>query len=225
MSKFGAALSLAILLLAPGAALAATQAAAVIDDGYAGKVLHKILSTGKFRISQTMELQLSLDDTGRLLECRASRGTDAKAVCDAAKAASPFGTPPYGVPTYVTLAFWSGQAQAVKQTADKSANTTEPAASTSKDNSSLNSWLAKVKKEIRDKMYIPAQTKPGTYRLTARIKCDSAGQIVDSSIVKGSGDAMLDKYALQGIKRAGKVTPPPHGAGDTFDLPFTLVRQ
>lgn len=209
----------AILLSGPGAALAASQAVAVVDDGYAGKVLSRILDTGKLKFSQAMELRLSLDDQGHLLECRASKGADAADACAAAKAASPFGTPPYGVPTYVTLALWSDrQPAAAKEPAKKTGSGAENATGSS------SAYLAKVRRQLRDSMYIPAEAKPGTYHVTVRIRCDSAGKILDSTIVKGSGDKTIDKYCLQGIKRAGRVDPPPHGAEDTFELTFALKR-
>ncbi|MBD5641395.1 MAG: TonB C-terminal domain-containing protein [Desulfovibrio sp.] len=223
MTKIWTGCCLAAWLLAAPAAHAASQAAAVIDDGYAGKVLNRILDTGKLKFSQTMELRLSLDDSGHLLECRGTRGADATAACAAAKAASPFGTPPYGVPTYVTLAFWSGSPPAAK--ADAQAKQEAKAVKTASKDASLNPYLTKIRTELRNAMYIPEQTKPGSYHVTARIKCDSAGKILDSAILKGSGDARLDKYVLQGIRRAGKITPPPAGAGDTFELTFTLVRR
>ncbi len=225
MTKIGTGLCLAALLLATAPVQAATQAAAVIDDGYAGKVLQKILDTGKFRFSQTMELRLSLDDAGHLLECKASKGVDATAACEAAKAASPYGTPPYGVPTYVTLAFWSGQAPAGKAQAVASARAETKAAQTAAKDAGLNPYLSRIRTELRNKIYIPEQTKPGAYHVTARIKCDSSGVIKDYSIIKGSGDALLDKYVLQGIRRAAKITAPPAGAGDSFDLTFNLVRR
>lgn len=221
----GNCLAILLVFVAQAPAQAATQAAAVIDDGYAGKVLNKIIDTGKLKFSQTMELRLSLDDAGHLLECRASRGVDATAACAAAKAASPFGTPPYGVPTYVTLAFWNGKPTVNKNRAASEARTEARAAQVAKEDASLNPYLSKIRTEIRNVTYIPEQTKPGTYHVTARIKCDGAGKILDSAILKGSGDSRLDKYVLQGIKRAGKVTPPPPGAGDTFELTFTLVRR
>lgn len=201
----------------------AAQAAAVIDDGYAGKVLNKILNTGKFKFSQPMELRLSLDDSGHLLECQAVQGGDASEACAAAKAASPFGTPPYGVPTFVTLALWNSASSVAKP--QQKPQAVKAAAQTAKQDAALNPYLSKIRTEIRNVTYIPEKTKPGTYHVTARIKCDSAGKIMDYSILKGSGDALLDKYLLQGIKRAGKVSPPPAGAGDSFDLTFTLVRN
>lgn len=202
----------------------APLAAAVADDGYAGKVLQKILNTGKLKFGQKMDLRLSLDDQGHLLECRSSKG-DATAACAAAKAASPFGTPPYGVPTYVTIALWTGQLPTAKAQETAKNNQIEKEQITTPELKSTSAWLNKTRRELRNAMYIPAQTKPGTYHVTAKIKFDSAGKIIESSIIKSSGDKTLDKYCLQGINRAGKVPTPPAGSPDTADITFTLIRR
>lgn len=86
-------------------------------------------------------------------------------------------------------------------------------------------YISQVVWKLRNAMYIPAKTRPGTYRATAQVRCDTAGKILDATLLKGSGDALLDKYVLQGIRRAGSVPPPPAGLGDTLDLTFTLTRQ
>ncbi|MDE7241516.1 TonB family protein [Desulfovibrio sp.] len=94
-----------------------------------------------------------------------------------------------------------------------------------KYDSRFQKYISTVVWKLRNSMYIPAQTKPGTYHATAQVRLNSAGKILDESILKGSGDALLDKYVLQGIRRAGSVAPPPAGLGDTLDLTFTLTRQ
>ncbi len=86
-------------------------------------------------------------------------------------------------------------------------------------------YISKVVWKLRNAMYIPAKTSPGTYHATAQVRYDAAGRILDATLLKGSGDALLDKYVLQGIRRAGSVPPPPAGLGDTLDLTFTLTRQ
>lgn len=212
--------SLCLFLLFGASANAAPMAAAVVDDGYASKVMEKILKTGKLKFGQKMDLRLSLDDQGHLLECRASKGGDAQAACAAAKAASPFGTPPYGVPTYVTLALWTGQPPS--KTQEKKQPTENASAETKV---SPAAWIANVRRTLRNSIYIPEKTKPGTYHVTAQISYDQAGKILDSSIVKSSGDKLLDKYCLQGIKRAGQIPPPPAGTGMTTDVTFTLTRR
>lgn len=212
--------TLFLLLAMSSSAAAVPMAAAVVDDGYASKVMEKILKTGKLKFGQKMDLRLSLDDQGNLIDCRAGKGSDATAACAAAKAASPFGTPPYGVPTYVTLALWTGQV-APKTQEKKQATASAPA----ETKSSPAAWLANVRRTLRNSIYIPEKTKPGTYHVTAQITYDQAGKILDSSIVKSSGDKLLDKYCLQGIKRAGQIPAPPAGTGTTTDVTFTLTRR
>ena len=86
-------------------------------------------------------------------------------------------------------------------------------------------YIAKVVRSLRNSMYIPMQTKPGTYYATAQVNFNKTGKITSCSIIKGSGDALLDKYVLQGINRAKRVPTPPEGIGDFLDLTFTLTRQ
>ncbi|WP_165075188.1 MULTISPECIES: TonB family protein [unclassified Desulfovibrio] len=115
--------------------------------------------------------------------------------------------------------------------ATATAAATKPSSSSSgakaqdKYDSRFQKYISTVVWKLRNSMYIPAQTRPGTYHATARVRLNSAGKILDESILKGSGDALLDKYVLQGIRRAGSVAPPPAGLGDTLDLTFTLTRQ
>lgn len=220
----------ALLLAQP--ACGATQAVAVIDDGYANKVLRKIMDTGKLKVSRAMEIRLSLDDAGHLLECRGSAGGDATAACAAAKAASPFGTPPYGLPTYVTIALWGGQTAAAAPKAAKQAQANAAPAGPGASQkaapqaaASRSAYLNKIRRELRNSIYIPEKTRPGSYQATARIKLDSQGKILESSIIKGSGDSLLDKYVLQGIHRADSVTPPPADLEEPIDITFKLARR
>lgn len=109
--------------------------------------------------------------------------------------------------------------------ASKPATASSSARAQDKYDSRFQKYISTVVWKLRNSMYIPAQTKPGTYHATAQVRLNSAGKILDESILKGSGDALLDKYVLQGIRRAGSVAPPPAGLGDTLDLTFTLTRQ
>lgn len=120
----------------------------------------------------------------------------------------------------------AGAATATAATKPQAAS--KPAASAraqDKYDSRFQKYISTVVWKLRNAMYIPAQTKPGTYHATAQVRCDAAGKILDAGILKGSGDQLLDKYVLQGIRRAGSVPPPPAGLGDTLDLTFTLTRQ
>lgn len=198
----------------------APQAAAVVDDGYAGKVLQKILNTGKLKIGQRQDARLYLDDSGNLIDCRSLKG-DVKAICAAAKAAAPFGTPPYGVPINITLALWTGQLPATTTVAE----TASPQTKSEKTTGNFDKYLTRARRALRNSIYIPQQTRPGVYEVATQIKIDKAGKILDSAITKGSGDKLLDKYVLQGLRRAGSVPKPPEGIGDTLNMTFTLTRQ
>lgn len=85
-------------------------------------------------------------------------------------------------------------------------------------------YVTRVVWHLRQAMYVPIQTKPGTYFATVRIKINKQGKLLSSRLLSPSKDPLLDKYVLQGIKRAGKVPPPPQGIADTLDLTFKLVR-
>lgn len=210
--------SFAALALFPPANLFAASAAAVQDDGYAGKVLQKILDTGKLAFSQRVNVRLSLDEEGKVADCRAGKG--GTAICQAARAAAPFGSPPYGLPTTIALSFWNGQLAPVKSE-DHGFREKNAAAGDQKNAP----YLAKITHELRDAIYIPQQTKKGKYTASVRLEVQKDGKIGKYSISKSSGDAWLDKYISQGITRAGKVTPPPEALKNPVDLTFSFTRN
>ncbi len=86
-------------------------------------------------------------------------------------------------------------------------------------------YFSTITWNLRNAMFIPAETAPGTYYATVRLQVDAAGAIKKSTLLQSSGDQRLDKFVLQGIRRAGSVEPPPAGLGNTLDLTFTLVRR
>lgn len=85
-------------------------------------------------------------------------------------------------------------------------------------------YFSNVVWKLRNAIFIPVESKPGTYRVTVRLDVDTAGNIKHYDIVSGSGDERLDKYVRQGIKRAGSISPPPAGLGSTMDVTLTLTR-
>lgn len=85
-------------------------------------------------------------------------------------------------------------------------------------------YFSNVVWKLRNSIFIPVESKPGTYRVTVRLDVDTAGNIKHYSIVSGSGDERLDKYVRQGIKRAGSIPAPPPGLGSTMDVTLTLTR-
>lgn len=209
-------LLLSLLLLCPASTAGATQGAAVIDDGYAGNAMRKILQHIKNPGTQRIEARVSLDGEGKYVKCVSVRG-NAQAICNAAKEVGDFGDPPYGVPTDVLVSLW-GSSDEIPAKAAQAANTSAAPVK------SQNAYMSRVRRALRNAMYIPQETKPGTYRATVRLKCDASGKILERSIIRSSGDARLDRYILQGIDRAGKVETPPKGMASPMDVEFTLVR-
>lgn len=236
-----AALSLAL----SGAASAAAIATAGQDDGYSGRILDKIVAKWKAPRQKAgtnrLKLILSVDGDGKLLDCKVQQASGIagfdESVCAAAKAASPYGTPPYGIPATVYFSFWSGggpdfgndarQPQKSQTTAKKTAEGEDGAAQQASPamSKSKERYVAKITREARKSIYIPVETKPGVYHVTVRVECDKQGNIISSQMLKSSPDARLNKYVMQGIARAKKVSPPAEGMGNSFDLNFTLVRQ
>ena len=85
-------------------------------------------------------------------------------------------------------------------------------------------YFSNVVWKLRNAIFIPVETRPGTYRVTVRLDVDTAGNIKQYDIVSGSGDERLDKYVRQGVKRAGSIPPPPAGLGETLNVTLTLTR-
>lgn len=205
------------LVIAPKLSHSAQKAASVIEDGYAGSVLQKILSTGKIQPTNAGTIKLYVNEEGKLTDCRKIKGNDTQALCAAAKIASPYGTPPYGVNTNLVISFWVNDKDHINK---KSSSTPEKTAQANNDPS----YLAKITKELRNSIYIPKETKKGTYHATVQLTLAKNGHIEKSSILKTSGDTRLDKYILQGLERAAKVSPPPATIKNPVELTFTLKR-
>lgn len=270
-------------LMAAVPAFGASIAAADQNDGYSGKVLDRVLAIwtppalkGDFSV----RLKISLDGQGKVLSCGPVKASGMEALdaaaCGAVRQAAPFGTPPYGMPLDVHMAFWTGtpknkaqaetpsvqasaeeRAEAIARSAGqpapsakaapsaKSAGLTEEemrlnldATAASKPakgqpvvkaqdkyDARYRKYFSTVTYNLRNAMFIPAETAPGTYYATVRLNVDTAGVIKKYTLLQGSGDKRLDKFVLQGIRRAGRVTPPPAGLGNTLDITFTLVRN
>ncbi len=116
----------------------------------------------------------------------------------------------------------------VAAAAEKSATTTEknpvPMAQDKYD-PAYAKYLSSITWKLRNAMYVPVETPKGLYFATVRIKCDKSGKILSSEFLDGSGDEYLDRYIMQGLKRAGSISPPPAGLGDTIDLTFSFLRK
>lgn len=93
------------------------------------------------------------------------------------------------------------------------------------DDAKYSKYLRRITWDLRNSMFVPAETMPGKYYATVKISCDKQGKILSSDLIKGTGDAIMDKYVMAGIKRAKRIVPPPPGYGNTFELIFSLVRK
>lgn len=313
--------------------MAANIATAGQDDGYSGRILDKITRKwkpphplGKYRLN----IILAIEGDGSLLDCRIQKSSGLEALdasaCAAARAAAPFGQPPYGIPASIFFSFWSDndstprtkpdpvapdamlamrereaaiaaneRAQAAAEAAArktgkkldlpvKGANKEAPkkdsaeaahlkekngehgakkmenqatakasppkapvagqikeqkvevhsaeiaaasgtiAPSAGIDENKYAKYISKIRWDLRNAMFIPKETKPGTYHAVVQIECDAKGTITGADMLDKSGDDVLDRYVMKGIERAGKVVPPPPGFGNTFKIDFTLVR-
>ncbi|MDR3358470.1 MAG: TonB family protein [Desulfovibrio sp.] len=72
---------------------------------------------------------------------------------------------------------------------------------------------------------IPAETKPGVYYATVRLHINTDGSVKKCDLVKATGDGLLDKYVLRGIRRAGNLPPPPPAFTNPAELTFKLRRR
>ncbi|WP_165174458.1 TonB family protein [Desulfovibrio sp. ZJ369] len=300
--RAGALILLGALIFTPGPASGAALAAADQNDGYSGKVLDKVLAVwapppalkGEFEV----RVRISLDGQGKVLACTPTRTSGMEALdssaCGAVRQIAGFGTPPYGMPLDVHLAFWTGMPRGkdsaarpaasaarpgtaktgvsdesaatvpIKDSQKKSAakavaaGTKKPAASQKPSPTGLTDeemrltlsapepaaqgrpvqpkaqdkydpryrkYLSRVVWDLRKAMFIPAETAPGTYYATVRLLLEPTGAIKDATLLESSGDKRLDRFVLQGIRRANRVSPPPAGLGTTLELTFTLVRH
>ena len=85
-------------------------------------------------------------------------------------------------------------------------------------------YLNKVARQLREASFVPVEAPRGTYYVTVRLTVAKNGAITNYEIVQSSGNDRIDTYVRQGVKRAGKVSPPPAGLATPFDVTLTMVR-
>lgn len=85
-------------------------------------------------------------------------------------------------------------------------------------------YLNKVARQLREASFVPVEAPRGSYYVTVRLTVAKNGAITNYEIVQSSGNDRIDTYVRQGVKRAGKVTPPPAGLASPFDVTLTMVR-
>lgn len=173
-------------------------------------------------------------------------------VCEAAKKIGKLGTPPYAMPIDVHFAFWSGTprlapaapaqgsitvsqsapaAQAPARPVTEPPQAPAPVATTdgqlkAQDAYAIqfHEYLNKVARQLREASFVPVEAPRGTYHVTVRLTVAKNGAITHYEIVQSSGNDRIDTYVRQGVKRAGKVSPPPAGLASPFDVTLTMVR-
>lgn len=239
--------------LAPPHAGAAGAAAADVANGYAGEVMEKILANwaapadrGKVRIVVRVDAEGKAERCG-YLEKSASQALN-DSVCDAVMKTADLGKPPYGMSQDVYLTFWQGnmadlsgisrrkasakpaaapapEAKSEPVTLDtKPATLTTPLKAQDAYGPKHAAYFRKLVMELRNATFIPAELAKGTYYATVRLELDASGKILNYSILQSSGSELLDRYVRQGIRRAGKVSPPPAAVGRFVNVTLTLVR-
>lgn len=73
------------------------------------------------------------------------------------------------------------------------------------------SWRGSLMAHLNRYKRFPSGATPGTVQVAFRI--DRAGRVLSASLVRGSGDAELDREAIAMINRASPVPAPPEGMG------------
>lgn len=88
-------------------------------------------------------------------------------------------------------------------------------------------WGASIRARIeRSKLY-PASAQGARGRATVRLIVTRAGDLAGVSLTKSSGNAALDRAALEAVKRAGRFPAAPPGLTSsvyTFALPIQFAR-
>ena len=207
---------------------------------------------GKVRIVVRVDAEGKVERCG-YLEKSASQALN-DSVCSAVMKTADLGKPPYGMSQDVYLTFWQGGMADLsgisrRQAARKASGAGAPAAAAAPEGRSgpvtLDSkpatlttplkaqdaygpghaaYFRKLVRELRDATYIPAELAKGTYYATVRLELDATGKILNHSLLQSSGSELLDRYVRQGIRRAGKVSPPPAAVGRFVNVTLTLVR-
>jgi len=238
-----------MLCLMPLHAQATGAAAADVANGYAGEAMEKILANwaapadrGKVRIVVRVDAEGKVERCG-YVEKSASQALN-DSVCSAVMKTADLGKPPYGMSQDVYLTFWQGnmadlsgintatpaaapapEAKSAPVTLDsKPATLTTPLKAQDAYGPKHAAYFRKLVMELRNATFIPAELTKGTYYATVRLEMDASGKILNYSILQSSGSELLDRYVRQGIRRAGKVSPPPAAVGRFVNVTLTLVR-
>ena len=206
---------------------------------------------GKVRIVVRVDAEGKVERCG-YLEKSASQALN-DSVCSAVMKTADLGKPPYGMSQDVYLTFWQGNMADLSGTSRRKARrghgrpaaAAAPAPEAKSEPVTLDTkpaplttplkaqdaygpkhaaYFRKLVMELRNATFIPAELAKGTYYATVRLETDASGKILNYSILQSSGSELLDRYVRQGIRRAGKVSPPPAAVGRFVNVTLTLVR-
>lgn len=86
-------------------------------------------------------------------------------------------------------------------------------------------YARQVRWTIREAMIIPAELPMGVYTFTIYVKLSETGQIIKADLTHSSGDPLMDKYAMRGIKRVQQIPPPPTQKLRDLHLTFVVQRS
>ncbi|MDR2573035.1 MAG: TonB family protein [Desulfovibrio sp.] len=86
-------------------------------------------------------------------------------------------------------------------------------------------YLSSIHWTLLKAIIIPAETKPGVYFATVRLYIRADGSLDNCEITSGTGDGLLDKYVMRGIRKTGKLPPPPPAYSNPVELTFKLRRS
>lgn len=207
-------------LCLPVTALAAALAAVDQSGGYSDQVLEKVArhwNPPQENAERKVRVRVGLDGEGKVVRCEpvASSSSAAvdKAACLAVREAGSFGTPPYGLPIDVYLAFWTAKPTPMGI----------PAPPEAKVESAEATYAATVNARVRTMINLPAKMADGKYTVRAEARIDPDGRISQSRLTRRSGNADVDNAVMRALSHAGKMPPPP--SKSTQDVNLTFIFQ
>ena len=89
----------------------------------------------------------------------------------------------------------------------------------------MKKYVSNIHWHLLNAILIPAETKPGVYYATVRLHINPDGSVAEYGLVRDTGDGLLDKYVLRGMRRAGNLPPPPPAFDNPVELTFKLRRR
>lgn len=236
---------------APAAAIAAVDHQEGFSGVVLGKIC-EVWAPPANAGNRMVRVRISVDGSGNVIGCTPTQRSGLPAlddsVCEAAKKIGKLGTPPYAMPIDVHFAFWSGTPRLAPAQGSITVSQSAPAAApaqpvveppqaaapaTRADGSrkaqdayasQFHDYLDKVARQLREASFVPVEAPRGTYHVTVRLTVSKNGAITHYDVVQSSGNDRIDTYVRQGVKRAGKVSPPPAGLASPFDVTLTMVR-